>query len=137
MAVFIKMVIYAVNICRYYRYKIRPVLPVIRLAHLHPCYLRYCKRFVCGFQKTGQEIFLSHGLRTHLWIYTRAFRKKEFFNSVSIGKVNDISLDHKVFIYKLSRVCSVGMDTTYLCSSKKDIFGFLLCEKSFYLFLSC
>ena len=59
----VKIIIFAIQVCRHHRDKACLILPVIGLTHFDTGYLGYGIRLIGGFQDIGKEMFFLHRLR--------------------------------------------------------------------------
>ena len=62
-------------------------------------------------------------------INTGAARKKQFFDFILIGGVNDVGLNGKIFVNKLGRIDIVTPDTAHFCCRQENIIRFFFFKK--------
>lgn len=102
---------------------VKAVLPPVGLAQLDPGDLGNGIPFVGVFQRPGQQVLLPDRLGRHPGVDAARPGKKELFRPGVPGGMDDVRLDHEVFINELRRARSVGLDTPYLGRHQVDVFG--------------
>src|SRR5437868_12515746 len=80
---------------------LRPMLPVIGMAHFHASNFGHCIGGVGLLQRTGHKIFLVNRLRAVTWIDAGRAEKQQLLDSVKVSLVDHVSLDENIFPDKL------------------------------------
>lgn len=109
--------------------KFCPVLAVVTPALLDSRNLGQSVGTVGGLQRAGQQIFFLHGLGGMFGIDAGGAEEQQSGDVMLVGCMDDIGLDHQIFVDELRRIGVVGKDAPDLGGCEKYVIRFFLSEK--------
>lgn len=119
----------AVEIGRHHTAVVCAVLAVVAFAELDASDLRDCVGLVGGLQGTRKESIFLHGLGNSLGVDATGAEEKEFLDAIAVGRIDDVGLDHEVFVDEFGGVGVVGVDAADFGCGEVDLIGFFLGEE--------
>ena len=119
-----------IQVRRHHRQVLRPVLPVVRGAHLDPRDLRQRIGPVRGLQRAREKVFLLDGLRTIARVHAARSQEEKPLHAMAPGFVDHVGLDGEVGVDELGGLVAVGEDSAHLGRGEHHVFGLDLVEES-------
>jgi len=90
------------------------VLPVVTLAQLDAGDLGDRVGLVGGLEIARQQRIFAHGLGHYARINARRSQEQQLTYADRESLMNDVALDHQVFVDELGRIGVIGMNATHL-----------------------
>lgn len=84
---------------------------------------------VGGLQGAGEQGVFAHGLAGVFGVDAAGAEEEELFRAMCEGGVDDVGLDHQIFVDKLRRVGVVGMDAADSGRGEIDLVGLFFFEE--------
>ena len=85
--------------------------------------------FVGGLQDPGEQLGLFHWLVGELGVDAGASEEQQSVDTVLVGRVDYVALDHQVLVDELGGIFVVGVDAPNLGRSQVDLIDLLLLEE--------
>ncbi len=104
----------AVEIGRHDAAIVDAILAVVALAELDPGDFRDRVGLVGGFESAGEQGVFPHRLPGELRVDARRAEEQQLLHAAAEGGVDDVGLDHQVFVDELGGIGVVGVDAADL-----------------------
>ena len=85
-------------------------LAVVAFTQFDPGDLGDGIRFICSFERAGQKRLFLHRLVGELWVDAGRAQKEKVLNIIAMRCMNDIRLNHQIFIDEVGWIDIIGVD---------------------------
>ena len=99
------------------------VLAVVAFAHFDAGDFSYGIGLVGGFEGTGEECFLAHGLFGHFGVDAAGAQKHQLAHTGLKSSVDDVGFNHQVLVDEVGGEVIVSDDPPYSCGGQVNLIG--------------